>query len=209
MMEQMKVSVADLDSVPLDHVLSEAGGQALVRHEGKGSEGFLEHVFKYAAKELFGLNVDQITYKTLRTHGKMLLLFLSLGLFTSNVQSEKQGVNVTCENQSVVAGQNHNLTCRVDYSHAYQNKKGDVGNSETGCKTEQYFWKDKSKTPIRNCDCTKDCNTTITTNTYFCEIKNVTKADEGNYTFTINTNCGNGHGTLNVSVKCEYNVNIQ
>uniref|UniRef100_A0A4W5JU11 Iron hydrogenase large subunit C-terminal domain-containing protein n=1 Tax=Hucho hucho TaxID=62062 RepID=A0A4W5JU11_9TELE len=66
MMEQMKVSVADLDSVPLDHVLSEAGDQALVRHEGKGSEGFLEHVFKYAATELFGLDVDEITYKTLR-----------------------------------------------------------------------------------------------------------------------------------------------
>ncbi|XP_029559702.1 uncharacterized protein LOC115156354 isoform X2 [Salmo trutta] len=124
------------------------------------------------------------------TPGKMLLLFLCLGLVTSNVQSRIPGVNVTCENQSVVAGQNHNLTCRVDYRDADQNK--------TGCKTELYFWKHKSKTPIRIC--TTDCNITITTKTYFFEIKNVSKADEGNYTFFINTVCGNGNGTLNVKV---------
>lgn len=45
--------------------LGEAG-DGLVRHEGRGSEGFLEHVFKHAAKELFGLDVHEITYKTLR-----------------------------------------------------------------------------------------------------------------------------------------------
>lgn len=66
LMEQRKVSVEDLDSVPLDHVLGEAGDVALVRHEGRGSEGFLEHIFKHAAKELFGLDIHEITYKTLR-----------------------------------------------------------------------------------------------------------------------------------------------
>ncbi|XP_049420235.1 nuclear prelamin A recognition factor [Epinephelus fuscoguttatus] len=66
LMEQRKVSAEDLDSVPLDHVLGEAGDVALVRHEGRGSEGFLEHIFKHAAKELFGLDVHEITYKTLR-----------------------------------------------------------------------------------------------------------------------------------------------
>ncbi|XP_029559722.1 nuclear prelamin A recognition factor isoform X2 [Salmo trutta] len=96
LMEQMKVSVADLDSVPLDHVLSEAGDQALVRHEGKGSEGFLEHVFKYAATELFGLDVDEITYKTLRNRdfqevclerdGEVLLQFASVYGFR-NIQT--------------------------------------------------------------------------------------------------------------------------
>nr|XP_023862707.1 nuclear prelamin A recognition factor [Salvelinus alpinus] len=96
MMEQMKVSVADLDSVPLDHLLSEAGGQALVRHEGKGSEGFLEHIFKYAATKLFGLDVDEITYKTLRNRdfqevclerdGKVLLQFASVYGFR-NIQT--------------------------------------------------------------------------------------------------------------------------
>lgn len=37
-----------------------------MRYEGRGSEGFLEHVFKYAAKELFGQDVHKITYKNLR-----------------------------------------------------------------------------------------------------------------------------------------------
>ncbi|XP_062330211.1 nuclear prelamin A recognition factor isoform X1 [Osmerus eperlanus] len=64
MMKQRRVSVEQLDSVPLDHILGEDTG--MVRHEGRGSEGFLEHVFKYAAKELFSLEVHQVTYKTLR-----------------------------------------------------------------------------------------------------------------------------------------------
>lgn len=46
--------------------LGEIGEAALVRHEGRGSEGFLEHMFKHAAKDLFGLEVHEITYKTLR-----------------------------------------------------------------------------------------------------------------------------------------------
>lgn len=46
--------------------LGEAGDAALVRHEGRGSEGFLEHVFKRSAKELFGLDVHEVTYKSLR-----------------------------------------------------------------------------------------------------------------------------------------------
>ncbi|XP_037134780.1 nuclear prelamin A recognition factor [Syngnathus acus] len=66
LMQQKKVSAEDLDSFPLDHVIGESGDPALVRHEGRGSEGFLEHVFKHAAKELFGLDVHEITYKTLR-----------------------------------------------------------------------------------------------------------------------------------------------
>lgn len=46
--------------------LGDSGDVALVRHDGRGSEGFLEHIFKHAAKELFGLDVHEITYKTLR-----------------------------------------------------------------------------------------------------------------------------------------------
>ncbi|XP_061563959.1 nuclear prelamin A recognition factor [Cololabis saira] len=66
LMEQRKVAVEELDSVPLDQVLGEAGDAALARHDGRGSEGFLEHVLKHAAKELFGLDVQEVTYKTLR-----------------------------------------------------------------------------------------------------------------------------------------------
>uniref|UniRef100_A0A673AQS2 Iron hydrogenase small subunit domain-containing protein n=1 Tax=Sphaeramia orbicularis TaxID=375764 RepID=A0A673AQS2_9TELE len=66
LMERRKIIVEELDLVPLDHVLGETGDSVLVRHEGRGSEGFLEHIFKHAAKELFGLDVHEITYKTLR-----------------------------------------------------------------------------------------------------------------------------------------------
>ncbi|XP_035261857.1 nuclear prelamin A recognition factor isoform X1 [Anguilla anguilla] len=66
MMEEQKVTIGNLDSVPLDHVFGEADGAGLVRHEGRGSEGFLEHIFKNAAKELFGFEVNEIVYKTLR-----------------------------------------------------------------------------------------------------------------------------------------------
>lgn len=38
----------------------------VVRHEGKRSDGYLEHIFKHAAKELFGMDVKEITYKALK-----------------------------------------------------------------------------------------------------------------------------------------------
>lgn len=66
LMEKRKIAAEELDSVPLDQVLGEGGEEALMRHDGRGSEGFLEHVFKHTAKELFGLDVQEITYKTLR-----------------------------------------------------------------------------------------------------------------------------------------------
>ncbi|KAI5623414.1 nuclear prelamin A recognition factor, partial [Silurus asotus] len=66
MMEQSNVSVEDVEPVPLDHVFGEINDSSLMRHEGRGSEGFLEHILKHAAKELFGLDVNDIVYKTLR-----------------------------------------------------------------------------------------------------------------------------------------------
>ncbi|XP_076855767.1 nuclear prelamin A recognition factor [Brachyhypopomus gauderio] len=66
LMKQSNVSLQDADSVPLDPVIGEIGDADLTRHDGRGSEGFLEHIYKYAAKELFGLDVQEIVYKTLR-----------------------------------------------------------------------------------------------------------------------------------------------
>uniref|UniRef100_A0A8D3BR77 Nuclear prelamin A recognition factor n=1 Tax=Scophthalmus maximus TaxID=52904 RepID=A0A8D3BR77_SCOMX len=96
LMEQKKVSAAELDSVPLDQVLGEAGDTALSRHEGQGPEGFLEHVFKHAAKEIFGLDVREITYKTVRNRdfqevtlerdGEILLQFAAIYGFR-NIQT--------------------------------------------------------------------------------------------------------------------------
>ncbi|XP_007560882.1 nuclear prelamin A recognition factor [Poecilia formosa] len=66
LMQKRKISVEELGSVPLDHLQGEGGGVALMRHDGRGSEGFLEHVFKHMAKEVFAVDVQEITYKTLR-----------------------------------------------------------------------------------------------------------------------------------------------
>ncbi|XP_066560980.1 nuclear prelamin A recognition factor isoform X2 [Amia ocellicauda] len=66
MMEEQNISVESLDSVHLDYVFGESEETDIVRHEGRGAEGFLEHIFKYAAKELFGLEVKEIVYKTLK-----------------------------------------------------------------------------------------------------------------------------------------------
>lgn len=38
----------------------------LIRHDGRKSDGYLEHIFKHAAKELFDTEVKEITYKVLR-----------------------------------------------------------------------------------------------------------------------------------------------
>lgn len=38
----------------------------LCRHLGSGSGGYADHIFKYAAKELFGVEVDQLEYRNLR-----------------------------------------------------------------------------------------------------------------------------------------------
>jgi predicted rRNA methylase YqxC with S4 and FtsJ domains len=39
---------------------------ALTRHVGSGSGGYSDHIFRYAAKELFGVDVDEVTYHNLR-----------------------------------------------------------------------------------------------------------------------------------------------
>lgn len=39
---------------------------AVWRHDGVSSDGHLAHVFRHAAKELFGEHVEEITYRALR-----------------------------------------------------------------------------------------------------------------------------------------------
>lgn len=37
------------------------------RHDGASSDGYLAHVFRHAAKQLFGEDVGEVTYRTLRS----------------------------------------------------------------------------------------------------------------------------------------------
>ncbi|KFQ80687.1 Cytosolic Fe-S cluster assembly factor NARFL, partial [Phoenicopterus ruber ruber] len=66
LLEQEGVSLSDVDPAPLDTVVSSAAEEDPPSHSGGGSGGYLEHVYKHAAKELFGIQVDTIQYKPLK-----------------------------------------------------------------------------------------------------------------------------------------------
>ncbi|XP_037265937.1 nuclear prelamin A recognition factor isoform X3 [Falco rusticolus] len=65
-MEQKNVSMKDVAEIAVDSLFGEIKEGDVVRHEGKRSDGYLEHIFKHAAKELFGMDVKEITYKALK-----------------------------------------------------------------------------------------------------------------------------------------------
>ncbi|NXH13968.1 NARF factor, partial [Bucco capensis] len=65
-MEQKNMSVKDVTEAAVDSLFDGIKEGDVVRHEGKRSDGYLEHIFKYAAKELFGMDVKEITYKALK-----------------------------------------------------------------------------------------------------------------------------------------------
>lgn len=66
LLEEEGVSLSTLEPSPLDNVCDDPGVQEATSHRGGGSGGYLEHVFRYAARELFGIHVDEVTYKPLR-----------------------------------------------------------------------------------------------------------------------------------------------
>ncbi|XP_036594059.1 cytosolic iron-sulfur assembly component 3 isoform X2 [Trichosurus vulpecula] len=66
LLEQEEVSLSDVDPAPLDAEFSCVSAEELLGHQGGGSGGYLEHIFRYAAQELFGIRVDGITYKPLK-----------------------------------------------------------------------------------------------------------------------------------------------
>ena len=43
--------------------------EELRRHDGAGSDGYLAHIFRHAAKELFNEDVGEVTYRALRCVG--------------------------------------------------------------------------------------------------------------------------------------------
>ncbi|XP_029456214.1 nuclear prelamin A recognition factor isoform X2 [Rhinatrema bivittatum] len=63
-MEQTKISMKEVEECPLESLFGDMDGE-IVRH-GTRSDGYLEHIFKYAAKELFDIDVKEITYKALK-----------------------------------------------------------------------------------------------------------------------------------------------
>ncbi|CAN9505871.1 unnamed protein product [Ophioblennius macclurei] len=66
MLEEENVSLKDLEPSAPDTLFSSVCGDEFLSHAGSGSGGYLHHVFMYAAKQLFGEEVKDLTYKTLR-----------------------------------------------------------------------------------------------------------------------------------------------
>ncbi|XP_025028327.1 nuclear prelamin A recognition factor isoform X2 [Python bivittatus] len=66
MIEQRKISLNEISEVPFDTLFGGIKEDELNRHDGRRSDGYLEHVFKHAAKELFDTEVKEITYKVLK-----------------------------------------------------------------------------------------------------------------------------------------------
>ena len=48
-------------------------GEEMYSHAGGGSGGYLEHVIKHAANQLFGFNLESVAYKTLRLEVKNII----------------------------------------------------------------------------------------------------------------------------------------
>ncbi|XP_024128120.1 cytosolic Fe-S cluster assembly factor narfl [Oryzias melastigma] len=66
MLEEHNISLNDVEPGTLDSMFSSVCGDEFLSHAGSGSGGYLHHVFTYAAKQLFGEEVKELTYKTLR-----------------------------------------------------------------------------------------------------------------------------------------------
>ncbi|XP_006873908.1 PREDICTED: cytosolic Fe-S cluster assembly factor NARFL [Chrysochloris asiatica] len=66
LLDEEGVVFPDLESTPLDALSSCASTEEPISHWGGGSGGYLEHVFRHAARELFGIHVAEVTYKPLR-----------------------------------------------------------------------------------------------------------------------------------------------
>ncbi|MCJ8739336.1 hypothetical protein PDJAM_G00046070 [Pangasius djambal] len=66
MLEEEGVSLWDIEPAPLDTMFSNVCGEELLCHAGSGSGGYLHHVYTHTAKQLFGVEVEELTYKTLK-----------------------------------------------------------------------------------------------------------------------------------------------
>lgn len=87
LLEEEGVSLSELEPAPLDSLSGYGPAEEPSSHRGGGSGGYLEHVFRYAARELFGVQEVDVTYRPLRNkdfqevtlerEGQVLLRFAS------------------------------------------------------------------------------------------------------------------------------------
>ncbi|XP_019737041.1 cytosolic Fe-S cluster assembly factor narfl [Hippocampus comes] len=66
MLEEEKVTLNEIEDGPLDTLFSNVKDGEFLSHAGSGSGGYLHHVFTYAARQIFGEETKELTYKILR-----------------------------------------------------------------------------------------------------------------------------------------------
>lgn len=70
MLEKENLSLNDFESSVFTQPWFDEGfaetTPELYSHIGSGSGGYADHIFKYAASELFGIHISKIDYKQLR-----------------------------------------------------------------------------------------------------------------------------------------------
>ena len=59
--------------------LSNVSNEGLLGHSGGGSGGYLEHTLKYAAQQLYGIEIQNLQFKTLR-YNMRILQYLRFGV---------------------------------------------------------------------------------------------------------------------------------
>ncbi|XP_053411397.1 cytosolic iron-sulfur assembly component 3 isoform X1 [Nycticebus coucang] len=66
LLEEEGILLSELEPALLDGLSSSVSAEEPTSHQGGGSGGYLEHVFRHAARELFGIHVAEVTYTPLR-----------------------------------------------------------------------------------------------------------------------------------------------
>lgn len=66
MLQKEGCSLADIEPRELDNIDFANDVRKPVGHEGSGSGGFAEHVFRHAANKLFGEDVDELKFNTIK-----------------------------------------------------------------------------------------------------------------------------------------------
>uniref|UniRef100_A0A8C9ANF8 Cytosolic iron-sulfur assembly component 3 n=1 Tax=Prolemur simus TaxID=1328070 RepID=A0A8C9ANF8_PROSS len=96
LLEEEGVSLSELEPAPLDSLPCGVSAEEPTSHRGGGSGGYLEHVFRHAARELFGIHVAEVTYRPLRNkdfqevtleQGGQVLLRFAAAYGLRNIQS--------------------------------------------------------------------------------------------------------------------------
>nr|CAG4650122.1 EOG090X05AC [Sida crystallina] len=66
MMDDLGINFVDLDLAPIDAISEGREEFEMVTGPGSGSGGYAEHVLRYAAKELYDLDLDHVSFQSVR-----------------------------------------------------------------------------------------------------------------------------------------------